>query len=80
MGEPSESIHTHAQATYTTQLWHFLNKGSTNIVWNADMCVAEIRQCYKMQAENQSLITAVMSQLIRIRVSLNLRTGGWLRV
>jgi len=63
MGESSESIRARVQAARNIQLERFSKIGSSNIVANADMRVAEFRQFCKLQDEGQSLIRAAMSQL-----------------
>ena len=76
MGKTSESIRARVQAARDIQNKRFSKNGSSDIVCNADMRVGEIRQYCKLRQDSQSLMRAAMSQLIRIRVSLNLKTGG----
>jgi len=61
LGETSESIRQRVQAARNIQSQRFGD--SANIICNADMRVAEIRQFCKLQDEGQSLMRAAMSQL-----------------
>ena len=63
MGETSESIRARVQAARDIQLQRFSNKGSLDIVCNADMRIGEIRKFCKLQDEGQSLMRSAMSQL-----------------
>ena len=62
MGETSEAIRKRVQAARNIQQQRFANSQS-DIICNADMRVAEIRQFCKLQDEGQSLMRAAMTQL-----------------
>jgi magnesium chelatase family protein len=61
--ESSEAIRARVQAARNIQQKRFSNKGSSDIICNADMRVGEIRQFYKLQDEGQSLMRAAMTRL-----------------
>ncbi|HET7143478.1 MAG TPA: ATP-binding protein [Anaerolineales bacterium] len=62
LGESSETIRAHVQATRDIQLKRFSNNGS-DIICNEDMRVGEIWQFCRLQCEGQSLMRAAMSQM-----------------
>jgi magnesium chelatase family protein len=62
VGETSESIRKRVQAARNIQQKRFSN-GKSDIICNADMRVAEIRQFCKLQDEGQHLMRAAMTQL-----------------
>jgi magnesium chelatase family protein len=63
LGESSESIRKRVQAARDIQNKRFSSNGSSDIVCNADMRIAEIRKYCKLQDEGQNLMRAAMSQL-----------------
>ena len=63
MGESSESIRGRVQAARSLQTRRFSHNGSADVVCNADMRVAEVRQYCQLQPEGQSLMRSAMSQL-----------------
>ncbi len=63
VGESSEAIRARVQAARDRQNKRFSNDGSSNIVCNADMRVAEVRQFCRLQDEGQSLMRSAMTQL-----------------
>jgi magnesium chelatase family protein len=71
VGESSEAIRARVQAARNIQLNRFANPdsrrskngSSTDIVCNADMRVAEIRQFCKLAEDGQRLMRAAMTQL-----------------
>ncbi len=63
VSETSETIRQRVQAARNNQQTRFTNPNSSNIVSNADMRIAEIRQFCQLQDEGQSLMRAAMSQL-----------------
>jgi len=65
MGESRESIRAHIQAARDLQNRGFTSNGSSDsdIVYNADMRVGEIRQFCKLQDEGQDLKRVAMTQL-----------------
>jgi magnesium chelatase family protein len=63
MGESSASIRARVQAARNIQQKRFSNIRSSDIICNADMRIAEIRQFCQLQEEGQSLIRSAMSQL-----------------
>jgi magnesium chelatase family protein len=60
LGEPSAAIHERVQAARQRQLERF---AGTQIINNADMRVAEVRQFCKLDETGDSLVRAAMSQL-----------------
>ena len=62
MGETSEAIRKRVQAARNIQQQRFTSSQS-DIICNADMRVAEVRQFCKLQDEGQSLMRAAMTQL-----------------
>jgi magnesium chelatase family protein len=73
VGETSETIRARVQAARDIQNKRFSNIGSSEIICNADMRVAEIRQFCRLQDEGQSLMRSAMTQL-------NLSARGYHRV
>jgi len=65
LGETSEAIRQRVQAARERQLARFSNSDSrnANIVSNADMRVAEIRQFCQLDDQSQSLMRSAMTQL-----------------
>ncbi len=63
ISETSETIRQRVQAARNIQQTRFSNIASSNIVSNADMRIAEIRQFCQLQDEGQSLMRSAMSQL-----------------
>jgi magnesium chelatase family protein len=64
LGESSETIRTRVQTARNIQLKRFSTIGSPDIVvFNADICIGEIRQFCKQPEEDYSLMRAVMTQL-----------------
>ena len=65
MSESSDAIRQRVQAARNIQQARFTNLKSrtSNIISNADMRIAEIRQFCQLQDEDQSLMRAAMSQL-----------------
>ena len=61
--ESSEAIRARVQAARNIHQQRFSKNESSDIVYNADMSVGEIRQFCKFQEEGQSLMRAAMSQL-----------------
>ena len=62
MGETSEAIRKRVQAARNIQQQRFTSSRS-DIICNADMRVAEVRQFCKVQDEGQSLMRAAITQL-----------------
>jgi magnesium chelatase family protein len=60
LGEPSAAIRERVQAARQRQLERF---AGTQIINNADMRVAEVRQFCKLDETGDSLVRAAMSQL-----------------
>ena len=73
LGETSDTIRRRVQAARNIQRKRFSNIESSNIVCNADMRVAEIRQFCKLDEAGESLIRAAMGQM-------NLSARGYHRV
>ena len=80
LGETSEAIRARVQAARDRQTARFMNLDSRkvkmislNVVANADMRVAEIRQFCKLDEAGESLIRAAMGQM-------NLSARGYHRV
>ena len=63
VGESSEAIRGRVQAARDIQNKRFSSSGSSGIICNADMRVAEIRLFCQLQAEGQGLMRAAMTQL-----------------
>ena len=63
LGEPSESIRKRVQAAREIQNRRFSGSGSSDIVCNADMRVAEVRKFCQLPAEGQALMRSAMSQM-----------------
>ena len=63
LGETSETIRKRVQAARDIQNRRFAKGEWKDVVCNADMRVAEVRQFCKLQAEGQSLMRSAMSQL-----------------
>ena len=63
MGESSEAIRGRVQAARDIQNKRFTSSGSSGIICNADMRVAEIRLFCQLQADGQGLMRAAMTQL-----------------
>ncbi len=63
LGESSESIRARVQAARDIQNKRFSSREAKDIVCNADMRIGEVRQFCQLQAEEQSLMRAAMSQL-----------------
>ena len=63
MGESSKTIRTRVQTARNIQLKRFSTIGSSDIVFNADMRIGEIRQFCKQPEEDYSLMRAAMTQL-----------------
>jgi magnesium chelatase family protein len=63
MGETSEAIRQRVQAARQKQIERFSNNRISNIVCNADMRVAEVRQFCKLDETGDNLVRAAMSQL-----------------
>jgi magnesium chelatase family protein len=63
VGESSECICAHVQATRDIQNKRFSDNVSSDSICNADMRVGEIRQYCKLQEEGQRLMRAAMTQL-----------------
>lgn len=63
VSETSEAIRKRVQAARNIQQARFSKIASSNIVANADMRVAEIRQYCQLQPEGQSLMRSAMTQL-----------------
>ena len=63
MGESSESIRARVRTARDIQHARFTNSRSTDVICNADMRIAEIRQFCRLQDEGQTLVRAAMSQL-----------------
>jgi magnesium chelatase family protein len=63
LGESSETIRARVQAARDIQRHRFSNIGSSDIVYNADMHLAEIRCFCRLPDEGQRLIRAAMAQL-----------------
>jgi len=61
LGETSASIRQRVQAARDIQNKRFADGESSNFVYNADMCVGEIRQFCKLQDEGQGLMRAEMT-------------------
>jgi magnesium chelatase family protein len=73
LGESSESIRGRVQAARDIQNERFANGGSSDIVCNADMRIAEIRKFCKLDETSESLMRSAMSQL-------NLSARGYHRI
>jgi magnesium chelatase family protein len=73
LGESSKTIRTRVQTARNIQLKRFSTIGSSDIVFNADMRIGEIRQFCKQPEEDYSLMRAAMTQL-------NLSARGYHRV
>ena len=73
LGETSAVIRQRVQAARDIQRKRFSNVDSSNIICNADMRVAEIRQFCKLDEAGESLIRAAMGQM-------NLSARGYHRV
>ena len=73
LGETSETIRRRVQAARDIQNKRFAGGETKDIVCNADMRVAEIRQFCELQDEGQSLMRVAMTQL-------NLSARGYHRV
>ena len=63
LGETSETIRKRVQAARDIQNRRFANGKSKDIVCNADMRVAEVRQFCQLQDEGKNLIRSAMTQL-----------------
>jgi len=63
LGESNELIFKRVQAARDLQHQRFSKDGSSDIISNADMRVAEIRQFCQLDETGESLIRAVMGQL-----------------
>jgi len=63
VGESSEAIRARVQTARDIQNKRFSSNGSSDIVYNADMRVGEIRQFCQLQDEGQGLMRAAMTQL-----------------
>ena len=65
ISETSETIRQRVQAARNIQQTRFTNPNSktSDVISNADMRIAEIRQFCQLQDEGQSLMRAAMSQL-----------------
>jgi magnesium chelatase family protein len=63
LGEPSSAIRERVHAARQRQIHRFEPLGNPNIVCNADMRVAEVRQFCKLDETGDNLIRAAMSQL-----------------
>ncbi|MBL8079921.1 MAG: ATP-binding protein [Anaerolineales bacterium] len=61
LGETSESIRERVQTARDIQNQRFAN--STDIIYNADMRISEVRQFFQLQPEGQSLMRAAQIQL-----------------
>ena len=73
LGETSETIRKRVQAARDIQRQRFSKDGSSNIICNSDMRIAEIRQFCKLDEAGESLIRAAMGQM-------NLSARGYHRV
>ncbi|MCL4528744.1 MAG: YifB family Mg chelatase-like AAA ATPase [Chloroflexi bacterium] len=73
LGESSEAIRCRVESARQRQRERFSNIKSSNIVCNADMRVAEVRQFCKLDEAGESLIRAAMGQM-------NLSARGYHRV
>jgi magnesium chelatase family protein len=63
VNESSDAIRQRVQTARDIQNKRFTNGKATDIVCNADIRIAEIRQFCQLQDEGQSLMRAAMSQL-----------------
>jgi magnesium chelatase family protein len=63
IGESSNSIRARVPAARNIHSQRFSKNGSSDIVFNADMRVGEIRQFCKLQDEGQRLMRAAMTKL-----------------
>ena len=63
LGESSETIRNRVQAARDIQRRRFSKDGSSGIICNADMRVAEVRQFCKLDEAGESLIRAAMGQM-----------------
>jgi magnesium chelatase family protein len=61
VNESSESIRARVQAARDIQNKRFTNGKATDVVWNADMRIREIRQFCQLQDEGQSLMRSATS-------------------
>ena len=73
LGESSETIRKRVQAARDIQRGRFSKNESSDIISNADMRIAEIRQFCKLDEAGESLIRAAMGQM-------NLSARGYHRV
>lgn len=73
LGETSKTIRARVQAARDIQSQRFSKNGSYDIICNADMRIAEIRQFCKLDETGESLIRAAMGQM-------NLSARGYHRV
>ena len=73
LGETSETIRKRVQAARDIQCRRFSKDGSSDVICNSDMRVAEIRQFCKLDEAGESLIRAAMGQM-------NLSARGYHRV
>lgn len=73
LGESSEAIRKRVQAARDIQRRRFSKNGSSDIICNADMRIAEIRQFFKLDEAGESLIRSAMGQM-------NLSARGYHRV
>lgn len=73
LGESSEAIRKRVQAARDIQRQRFSKSGSSDIICNADMRIAEIRQFFKLDEAGEGLIRAAMGQM-------NLSARGYHRV
>ncbi len=73
LGESSEAIRARVESARQRQRERFLNIKSSNVISNADMHVAEVRQFCKLDEAGESLIRAAMGQM-------NLSARGYHRV
>jgi magnesium chelatase family protein len=63
LGESSEMIRKRVQAARDLQHQRFSKGGSSDIICNADIRVAEVRQFCKLDEAGESLIRAAMGQM-----------------
>ena len=63
LGEPSAVIRARVQSARDLQTQRFLNNRASQVVCNADMRVAEVRQFCKLDEAGDRLVRAAMSQL-----------------
>ncbi len=73
LGEPSAAIRARVEAARERQRQRLSNLNSSNIVCNADLRVAEVRQFCKLEGAGEGLIRAAMGQM-------NLSARGYHRV